>query len=313
MRFSREHCRPPSGFTLIELLTVIGILAALLALLLPAMNRARQSSRQLQCATNLRSLGQLLLISALDHDGYMPLAGNVAPGPTTNGLDSPEALGDFSRKRYVYYDNGGGVFCVTAMPAALAPYVISREVRGDSWQNVDADIQATGPLQDTFVCPSDQNTIDRTYGASRWINNYGSATYLNGWSSYGINAEVFAWTDNGVGGTSGHSRLRGKFTGIPHPSETMLMCDTIAAIEIWVLEAQLSLGDVYLGTGGTCGSGVFDLVRHRGRMNVLYVDGHVDSPLILSNGATSASGDAGTPGNSPSGDLMAVSIDKDFP
>ena len=313
MRLGRYKFQQASGFTLVELLTVVGILAVLLALLLPALNRARESARQVQCATKLRSLGQILLLNAIDHDGYMPLAGNITSGPTTNGLDSPEALGDFSRKRYVYYDNGGGVYCVTAMPAALAPYLISREVRGDSWQNVDADIQATGPLQDAFVCPSDQNTIDRTYGAPRWINNYGSATFLNGWSSYGINAEVFAWTDSGVGGTSGHSRLRGKFARIPHPSETMLMCDSNAAIEIWVLQSQLSLGDVYLGTGGTVGNGVFDLVRHRGRMNVLYVDGHVDSPLILSTGATTTSGDIGTPGNSPSGDLMAVSIDKDFP
>ena len=92
----------------------------------------------------------------------------------------------------------------------------------------------------------------------------------------------------------------------------MLMCDTNAAIEIWVLGPQLSLGDVYLGTGGTVGNGVFDLVRHRGRMNILYVDGHVDSQPILSTGAATAYGAIGSASNSPSGDLMSVSMDKDF-
>ncbi len=60
------------------------------------------------------------------------------------------------------------------------------------------------------------------------------------------------------------------------------------------------------------GSGVFDLTRHRGSLNILFVDGHVDSPPILSNGATSSSGAIGSAGNSPSGDLMNVSMDKYF-
>ena len=234
------------------------------------------------------------------------------PGSNLSGVDDPGDLGDTSKQEYVYYDNGGGHICVTALPAALAPYFTSQPVRADSWQNVDADIQASGPLQDAFVCPSDENTIDRTYGEQRWINNYGGQTFLNGWSSYGINAEVFAWTDADVGGTTGHSRLRGKLSLIPHSAETMLMCDTNAAIEVWVLGPQLSLGDVYLGTGGTVGSGVFDLVRHRGRMNILYADGHVESQPILSTGAVTAHGLIGTPGNSPSGSLMSVSMDKDF-
>ena len=92
----------------------------------------------------------------------------------------------------------------------------------------------------------------------------------------------------------------------------MLMCDTNAAIEVWVLGPELSLGDVYLGTGGTVGDRVFDLVRHGGRMNILYGDGHVDSPIILTTGATAGTGAIGSPGNPPSGALMSISMDKGF-
>ena len=312
MQFSSKNRRGDRGFTLVELLVVIGIIAILIAILLPILARVNESSQNLKCTTKLRSLGQVLVIYAGDHDGYLPLAGNIAPGSDLTHVDDPPTLGDSAMRRYVYYDNGGGHLCVTALPAALAPYLTGQPVRSDSWQNVDADIQAYGTLQDAFLCPTDHQTTDRTYSAPRWINNYGGGTFLNGWSSYGINAEVFAWTDAGTGGTTGHSRLRGQISGVPDSVDTMLMCDSNAAIEIWVLGPQLSLGDVYLGTGGTVGSGVFDLVRHRGSMNILYVDGHVENCAILSTGATKAKGAVGTPDNSPSGGLMAVSMDKDF-
>ena len=69
---------PHRGFTLIELLVVIAIIAILASLLLPALSKAREHSRQATCAQQLRQLGLATTLYANDHRGLMPARG-LAP------------------------------------------------------------------------------------------------------------------------------------------------------------------------------------------------------------------------------------------
>ncbi|MEX2671856.1 MAG: type II secretion system protein [Phycisphaeraceae bacterium] len=60
------------GFTLIELLVVVGIIALLMAILLPALGRARQEALKSSCASNLRQWGLALQTFSTDSNGYFP-------------------------------------------------------------------------------------------------------------------------------------------------------------------------------------------------------------------------------------------------
>jgi len=63
---------PRRGFTLVELLVVIGIIALLVAILLPVLNRAREAGNAIKCGAQLRQVMQAVLMFAEDHKGYLP-------------------------------------------------------------------------------------------------------------------------------------------------------------------------------------------------------------------------------------------------
>ena len=74
--------RPRQGFTLVELLGGVGIIALLIAILLPSLNRSREQARRVQCAAQLREIAAAAAMYANQYKGWLPASSQRgAPQP----------------------------------------------------------------------------------------------------------------------------------------------------------------------------------------------------------------------------------------
>jgi prepilin-type N-terminal cleavage/methylation domain-containing protein/prepilin-type processing-associated H-X9-DG protein len=160
--------RRPSAFTLVELLVVITIIGMLVALLLPAVQRARERGRQLQCLNNLKNLA----LAAVHYDS------------SKGQLPGYSQLIKRSRTDYanVGYDGNSRKFIVKTLtsPSSLsnvsgfswATMLLPQLERSDIWDQIVQPSLATEgnpstaidvqiPPINTFVCASDQDVASQ--------------------------------------------------------------------------------------------------------------------------------------------------------
>jgi prepilin-type N-terminal cleavage/methylation domain-containing protein len=89
------------GFTLVELLVVIGIIALLISILLPALGKAKKAANAAKCLANLHSIGNAMRIYATNNNDYIPGSPNtsgaflIAPGSPYGNGNSPGTVAIF--------------------------------------------------------------------------------------------------------------------------------------------------------------------------------------------------------------------------
>jgi prepilin-type N-terminal cleavage/methylation domain-containing protein len=135
----------PKGFTVIELLVVVAVLGALAAILLPAIQAARESARRVQCQNNLRQIAMGVELHHDAHSMYPParLVSRPVPGETTCGETAATWL--VRILPFVEYQDLYSLWDVYA-----------------SWHQHTAPARTSGvPL---FLCPS-RRTVDKALTA----------------------------------------------------------------------------------------------------------------------------------------------------
>ena len=179
------------GFTLIELLVVIAIIGVLIALLLPAVQSAREAARRAQCVNNLKQLG-LAIHNYESANGCLPPAGEVYSNeyPQYGWSLGPQ---NFCLKvrvlPFMEQQNAFNTvnFTVSAIWNDIGWNGGSSNPSVVSGQYINATIRNT--KINSFICPSDPNdpgTGDPQLPAMSYHDNGGLNRYNNSWRSVGI-------------------------------------------------------------------------------------------------------------------------------
>jgi prepilin-type N-terminal cleavage/methylation domain-containing protein/prepilin-type processing-associated H-X9-DG protein len=293
---SRRHY-PRAAFTLVELLVVIGIIALLISMLLPALARARESANSVACMANLRSAGQAMQMYVSEYKGFIPgspvtssrhffnaastatlvTITTVPPGPiqSTDFIhplatmmrikfpsdDNPDII-----PRYQYYRDMPQFLCPTNRGVMVPPFISGTSADAGVGPHISYATALTFLLTPATPTPGITRVTRMSSGAGWWVLPNG---YTQKITKIGQNATKIYMAD------------AGKFSTTTPPNYNL----AVAPVDGGIFSDFGAFGPEAEGYFRTVSPSGFDprifAWRHGKknalRLNALFYDGHVES------------------------------------
>lgn len=260
MRPIARNCRVRSGFTLVELLVVIGIIAVLVSLLLPSLNKARESAKRVSCAAQLRQVCSSLMLYANANRGWFPNVGSNAFNSEWRNADGSAYTA--ATANFPYQANRGAL------------EVLSRY----------------GAIRNVWYCPSTPEiNSDTTY--NRYLTAPSGVSFIG----YNVFAgrTALSFIKDSTKPRNGAASTYDGFEEVPNgmltfavrqgqrPHYKVLATDYVRAASTGLATPgsfQTNLGDTYAAANHLFGSETMAnfMSKGKGGANVGYTDGHVD-------------------------------------
>lgn len=261
--------RPASrGFTLVELLVVIGIIALLISILLPSLNRARAKAQEIKCLSNLRQIGVGMAFYIDDNNSWLPAVGQHYDEPDIDAKGRPFVTGPG------YYPTGypwlfGALLGTAPGGERVGPQYVEGVISTDP---------GTFRLKN-LSCPLAGGQFSTIMGGTYGLNNFGKMNAAG---------QPIFFIPRGSPPTNTLLNAATKVTNISEPTMVMHVADAF-------INRPITHFDFSLNMRRTAGAGVvhpyngnepgLPLVRpgrlwpntgHSGGANYLLVDGHAE-------------------------------------
>lgn len=244
-------------FSLIELIVVLAIFLTLFSLLQPSLSGLQKSAQKTACKGNLKTIAGAAALQLEDYNGFLNPAGYIY------NVETPDINNPYMR-----------VADTIINPISAMSRYLNDNIRYDTLRNHNTDVANAEYFTD-FKCPSNEfepgTDFVVTLAGDRLPDGTRIFRSARSHSSYGLNNGYL-----GIPSNPNQSQAAGAIARITTPSKFMHMGEFYSNNSWAVLAAWLShmtLKDSYEAHTGNR----LDWERHDAAMNLLFVDGHVET------------------------------------